>query len=289
MGKIIQSKKFSLILAFWGLLASADMVFGEEPFDLEAKTAPIFIRAGVLPTSIENETKEPLVASFVEELKTLFPRVVKESNRFQVLGEQRVLQKWQTQAGQEELIKNDELNIFAHLTIVIHPSKLLLIARLLYPISQILLQETLSLPLTLDTELSKETALKSLKDIFFALVNQLPHDIYVTSIQIPYITLSGGLTQGLQVGDLIKLTRVWPKKRHVATGAWIDFKIEPIGQAKIVERRDHVAIAELLQLEVANKISLGDGASLMSLASRNYFFSQTKVSSTNLEDSILVK
>ncbi len=249
---------------------------------------PVILQAGVLPTSVENPGNIQRVEPFLKELKKLFPLVVRQSMRFQVLGDGLIAGLWQQVAGRKELREKYELDVFLHLNVVVFPDKLFLITRLLDSDLGIELQESLVHPWGTAADLTPEKAHEVLRQVLFAMTNQLPADIYISSIQGSFITLTGGLSQGLQVGEKIELTRSWPIERHVATGAWSEFKVIPIGSARIIETTANVSIARLEALEVEGQIQIGDGAKVPELASRNYFQKPAKIQTAAGEQSGIV-
>ena len=68
--------------------------------------------------------------------------------------------------------------------------------------------------------------------LMFRLLNRYPVDVYVTSIQVPYITLSSGARQNIYEGDELDFFEVNIQQVHPINGAWLSFNLQTSGQGQ---------------------------------------------------------
>lgn len=233
---------------------------------------PSLHHIGIIPLQVEgSSTRFQGFKKKLDEIEGAFSHAIRGSKRFVVLHDELVRQLWSFHSGRKELQDDYELSAFTHLHIKPSSDHVVLTVRFLSPMLDLYLQESEIVKrkkLLLST--FSETS-HWINDLVFRLINRLPIDISVTSVQGPYITLSGGLEQGLHEGKRIGLYRVWVQDVHPVLRTWRHFYSQPLGEARIIEVRDGVAVAKLKNLVVEDSIEIGDGAKSMDIASRTYF------------------
>ena len=233
---------------------------------------PVLQNIGVVPISLSPSFREDSgLLRKSEHLKTAFSEAVRNSSRFHILHDELIEELWQSYAGRKELIEDYALSAFAHLNIALKDDILVFTVRFLSPDLKPMLQES-------EKWLRKGFILANYEEIsdwvsslVYRLINRIPIDVSITSVQGKYLTLSGGFNQGLQVGDDLDLIRVKIKDLHPALHTWRSFSTRRLGKARIVESKENVSIAKLIQLVRENSIEIGDGAKSQDLLTRLRF------------------
>lgn len=266
-GPTIKSRSFSLSAALF-LAVSPHLA-------LAAATGPklpVIQQVGVIPVQWEGGEGasyglEPVRPTIEEG----FSAAMRDAHRFHVLGDDLVAGLWNEKDGREELISQFELHSFASLTVTPRSDVVVWTARLLDPALKSQLMESDSVPRHWLTSADAEAIKERLQKLVFRLINRIPVDVSVTSVQGAFITLSGGAEQGIQVGDSVDLVRATISTLHPANGTWLDFHKRPLGKAQIIETKGYTSVARLLNLTIDNAVEVGDGARIGAIAGRQKF------------------
>ncbi|NRA43690.1 MAG: hypothetical protein HRU09_01910 [Oligoflexales bacterium] len=233
---------------------------------------PVLQNIGVVPLSLSSSfSDDGDLSRKTEHLRTAFSESIRNSFRFHILHDELIEELWQSYAGRKELIEEYALSAFAHLNITLNDDVLVFTVRFLSPELKPMLQES-------EKWLRKDFILANYEEIsqwvsslVYRLINRIPIDVSITSVQGKYLTLSGGFNQGLQVGDDLDLIRVKIKALHPALHTWRSFSTRRLGKARIVESKENVSIAKLVHLVRENSVEIGDGAKSQDLLTRLRF------------------
>ena len=230
---------------------------------------PEFLTVGIIP--IQGLPSQPQTR---QQLQQWFTQAVIDSKRFRVINSDLVSSMWDSKNGRIELRKEFEVNGFIALSIIEQSDHVILRAHLLDSnMNALLVESDIYTREKFDQDFDDQGQ-EELENLIFRLINRLPLDIVVTSIQGPFITLSGGIDQSLQIGDQLSILRVRLKSLNPATKTWADFQSSPLGSARIIEVKNQSAIAKITQQMFDGAIEVGDGAKLPTIASRRKFVSQ---------------
>lgn len=230
---------------------------------------PVIGQVGVIP--VQWEGQDSGLADARASITETFPRAVRAARRFRVLSDDLVDSLWKDADGREELRVEFELHSFVSLTVEPRGDTVSLTARLLDAYLKTQLAESETIPRSQAATATGEALEKRLEELVFRLFNRIPVDVSVTSVQGPYVTLSGGAEQGIQPGDKVELVRTTIKSLHPANGTWLDFSRQPLGQATVVEAKNHASVAKLTGLVKENAVEVGDGAKIPAIAGRARF------------------
>lgn len=245
----------------WGLPAAA----------ANLPKVPVVHHVGILPVQMETGGDSYDLQQIQDKLDQAFPKVARDAMRFRILNDDLVRGLWSTAAGRSELRGQFELQGYLSLTMVPRADTVTIACRLLGPDLQNYLLETELYQASWLLSAPTEAVRIKLEELVFRLINRLPHDVSITSVQGPYITLSGGDEQGIEPDDRVSLIRSSIKSLHPANGSWVGFKTEPLGEAKIVEVKTHTSVAKIVKLTFEGALAIGDGAKIPAIAGRVKF------------------
>ncbi len=269
-GQTIRSKSYKTLISLLFAVGSAPLLGAAVGPKL-----PVIQQVGVIPAQWEGDD-----ASGLETARTAFgegfPAAVRAAHRFRVLSDDLVSGLWQDKEGRGELQSQFELHSFASLTVTPRSDTVILTARLLDPDLKSQLLETETLPRAWSAAASSDELKDKVQDLVFRLFNRMPVDVSVTSVQGQYATLSGGVEQGVQVGDEVDLVRTTIESLHPANGTWLDFKKQPLGKAQVIEVKNFTSVARLIKLTYDNAVEVGDGARIPAIAGRVKFARQAQ-------------
>jgi hypothetical protein len=193
------------------------------------------------------------------------------THRFHFINTEYVKKLWKTEAGREELKLKEELSSYCHLTLVPKEDIVLFIARFLDPNLNLWLQETMTLPRLQIQDMDLKKWELTLEPLVYRLINRLPIDVYVTSINGFYISLSAGVNQGLRVGQKLEIVRSYIKTIHPIHGGWAGYQTEILGTAEIFDVQDESSVAKLIKENFHSAVSIGDGAINSNIFNRQFF------------------
>ena len=231
---------------------------------------PIFHQVGILPMQWTGPNTSGL-EHVKDELDNIFPEVVRSSKRFRVVNDDLVASLWESPQGREELKSQFELAALIGLTTIARSDSVKFVARVLGPELQTYLLETETMSRNWVMQATSDELRDRLENLVFRVFNRIPIDVSVTSVQGPYITLSGGKEQGIEIGDNVQLVRSHIKSLHPANGTWLHYDTVPLGKAKIVESKQYTSVAKLVDLVYENAVEVADGARISAIASRVKF------------------
>lgn len=232
---------------------------------------PVLHNLGVIPVQWVGGDGWQDDAALVEKVETYFPEVVRASRRFRVISDELVSGLWSSPAGREELRTEYELQGYMNLSVQRSGDVVMLAASLLGPKLDLYLTETETVP-RLSMTVSDEARLRGvLEHLVFRVINRIPTDVHVTSLQGRFVTLTGGREQDVRAGDQVEIWRVVLASVHPANGSWLEFDHQKLGRAKVVQVNEHTSVAEMTELAYDGAIAQGDGARVPAIAGRRKF------------------
>ena len=221
----------------------------------------------------------PHFADFRAGVQQSFPEAVQTSGRFRVIDPELSRNARADEKVRLELIEQFEVDAFVSLEVRDRADTVDFIVRLLGRKSEPLLQESEAIDVAEVDSGGAEAIKKLIQGLVFRLFNRVPYDAKVLSLQGRFLVVSGGLEQGVQVGDDIAVSRVAVISRHPATGAWNKFSIEELGRAQVVEVKGRTSIARMTSQIKPGAVRVGDGVKLVRIASRARFAREAAVTS----------
>lgn len=237
-----------------------------------APKLPVLQNVGVVPLSVEEpEGHDPKLEGVIERIGERFPEVVRNSRRFRVVNDELVADLWKAPKGRQELVSEFEVHALVGLTAAPQSDVVTLTARVMDPELRTLVHEQDRVPRDWLLAEGSEALEDRLEKLVFALFNRIPVDVSVTSVQGPFITISGGAEQGVQAGDKVDLQRVKVKALHPANGTWLGFDARKLATAEVIEVKSHNSVAKLTGQSHDNAVEVGDGARIPAIRSRNKF------------------
>ncbi len=222
---------------------------------------------------------DPHFADFRAGVQQSFPEAVQTSGRFRVIDPELSRNARADEKVRLELIEQFEVDAFVSLEVRDRADTVDFIVRLLGRKSEPLLQESEAIDVAEVDSGGAEAIKKLIQGLVFRLFNRVPYDAKVLSLQGRFLVVSGGLEQGVQVGDDIAVSRVAVISRHPATGAWNKFSIEELGRAQVVEVKGRTSIARMTSQIKPGAVRVGDGVKLVRIASRARFAREAAVTS----------
>ncbi|MEZ4741527.1 MAG: hypothetical protein R3B45_03635 [Bdellovibrionota bacterium] len=235
-----------------------------------SKRLPILHHIGIIPTQWQQQNLYGLEKSQAH-IDKAFPIAVRKSHRFSVLNDELVKDLWNSPSGREELEQDYELNAFINLLVMPSTDSVVLFARILERDLNGLLQESETLSRSWLQSASYADIEEKLSVLVDKLINRIPIDVVVTSIQGKYLTLSGGADKGIRVGDELRIVRAHVSNRHPATKFWMNFETDLRGSAKIIDTKKRTSVAILLNQTKEGAVEIGDGAKIDAIKSRMHF------------------
>ena len=255
------------------------------------KRLPMLSNIGIIPVQVENEKSLVDFTDSIRHMKISFPIAIRDSYRFRVLDDELVASLWENPDGRETLKKEYELSAFLSLSVASDDDELVVFCRILDPNLKVLLQESLRVRKDAIIYASYEKILEKLRDLSYTTINMLPLDIYVRSLHGKYITLSGGVNQGLYSGDKIDIYNVKLQTMHPAHNGWHLYKELKVGQAQVLETRDNTAVAKIIKQTFESAVHVGDGIKWPKINSRIHFSDKVNAlkKRENVYDNIVLK
>lgn len=237
-----------------------------------ASDMPRLERAMVFaPDYSSNIQSNPRMSGLVESVDEQFSEVVRSSGRFRVIDDELGRQARRDRKVRAELVEQFEIDAFFTLEVNARADTIDLTARMLSPSFGILLQESEAVDLMAMVAASGAKVREILEGLVFRMVNRIPYDAKVLSIQGRFVVLSGGAGQGVTVGDSVEIMDIKVAGTHPATGAWTKFSTQQLGTGKIIEVKNNTAIAQLQHQAKPGAIRVGHSVKLARIASRARF------------------
>lgn len=258
------------ILVAWVALAAGN--------GFAAADMPRLERAVVFaPDFSQSILSNPRMADFRAGVQRAFPEAVKSSGRFRVIDAELTRNARNDEKVRAGLIEQFEVDGFVSLDILDRADTFDFVVRLFDRKLEPLLQESDSIDAAKIDSAGAAGINSLIEGLVYRLFNRVPYDAKILSMQGRFIVVSGGLEQGVQVGDEITVSRVAVASRHPATGVWNKFSIEELGRAKVAEVKDRTSIAQMTGQIKPGAIRVGDSVKLVRIASRARFTREAAV------------
>lgn len=264
MEQITKWKKFRSAIALCVFLHSASL--------LGQGAMPMLQNIGTIPAQWEGAGRDhPKLKQVKALIDTAYPKAVKQSGRFRVINDNLVRSLWATPEGRSQLAAEYELHAYVTLGLEVRDESIGIQARILGPSLENYIYESSTVSAVKLTSANDQEIEQWISDIVFRLFNRLPIDVTVLAIQGDYLTLTGGKTQNMNVGDEVTIIRPYIDVRHPANGTWMSFNHDVVGSARILDTKVLTSIAEITRQTDEGSIKIGDGIKLAKLKSRQYF------------------
>ena len=272
MGKIMILKKFKTLSALTLLLVfDAHAIASNEPSSKASAQLPILHYAGVIPVQWDKDELWQDLSHIKKSINSEFSDAVRSSKRFVMVNDELVASLWKTPAGRRDLETDYEISAFANLDVTSRGDMVVLTSRILSPKLETRLQESEVVPRKWLAESSRDQTSARLVDLVQRMINRLPIDVHVTSVNGNYLTLSGGTEQGIKAGNTFDVLSATVESLHPANGSWISFGTMKTGSADIIEVKTHSSIAKISALTYDNSIKPGDGIVVPDISGRGRF------------------
>ncbi len=273
------SRKLIRVLSLQLAMLAACAAFAEGNV-LAAADMPRLERAVVFPPVFSQSIlSNPRMADFRSGVQRIFPEAVKSSGRFRVIDAELTRNARTDEKIRADLIEQFEVDGFVSLDILDRTDTVDFVVRLFDRKLEPLLQESDSVDVARIDSAGEAGIKNSIEGLVYRLFNRVPYDAKILSMQGRFLVVSGGLEQGVQVGDEIKISRVAVTSRHPATGAWNKFSVEALGSAQVAEVKDRTSIARMTGQIKPGAVRVGDGVKLLRIASRARFAREAAVPS----------
>jgi hypothetical protein len=274
MGKVMISKKFKFIVAFIMIQLVNGLTVSElrgQGVSSSSSALPVLRYAGVIPVQWDKSEDWHDVNHLKSTMDAEFSKAVRGSKRFMVLNDDLVSNLWNSPGGRKELEQDYELSAYASLNILTRGDVIVLTARLLSPGLDTRLQENEVITRKDFALLSGEQASSKLVDLVMRMINRLPVDAHVSSINGGYVTLSAGTEQGLKVGNSFDVYSALVSNLHPANGGWLSFATTKTGTVEVIEVKTQSSIAKITGLTHENSIKPGNGILIDAISGRSRF------------------
>ncbi|WP_141731045.1 hypothetical protein [Oligoflexus tunisiensis] len=205
-----------------------------------------------------------------------FSKIVRDSKRFVFSNDVLTADLWSTAEGRQQLAEEYEIDAMINLTVTGQGDTMRWTVRLLHPGMRNYLTETETLPFNWLLAATNADIDQRLQNLLFRMLNRFPVDVYVTSIQGRYLTLSSGSEQNIFEGDDLSFYQTMVRTQHPADGSWLTFDQKLLGKARVIESKTHSAIALITALSYSDAIRVGDGAKVAAIATRRAFQQKPK-------------
>jgi hypothetical protein len=201
------------------------------------------LNVGSIPVNWQNfDTNDSQLLNFSERVNQAYLKAVRSSGKFRVINDSLVAKLWSNQQGREELIRDYEINAFLSLNVLIDGETIRFSSRLLNQELQPLILESSAIEKAVFFGFDDKTMRDVLESLVYRTANRIPVDMYVTSIQNTYVTLSGGARQRLEMNKEYEIYRIFIAERHRADQTWKKFYRELVGKVKIVDIKNTAAV-----------------------------------------------
>ena len=233
---------------------------------------PFLTTVGIIPIQVENDISDPRLDQAFKNIGHHFTQSLETSQRFRFLDQRLVRELWYTAEGRQQLKSKFELHAFIGLSVELRGDVVRLNARMLNLGLETYLLETHN-GQAADWLGSRLPALqkRKIEALAYRLLNRLPVDMVVTSVQGKYVTLSGGSRQKLVKGEVYDVLRPTISQRHPVNGSWLRFKSLRAGKVRALEVNQNSTIAEIISATDSRAIVPGDGIKVNDITSRVAF------------------
>ncbi|MDD9950141.1 MAG: hypothetical protein OXT67_01120 [Zetaproteobacteria bacterium] len=236
---------------------------------------PYMKRIGLVSIQVADKVSEQMAARWPDRVAHMYDVIEKsvdESGRFEVLHRALIASRWNSVNGRKFLRDDFECDVLMVPHLSIREQHLFMTLQLVSCEQEPIVEETRELGvMVVGKNQSFPDYDQTLLELVYTILNRLPLDVTVTSIQQDFLTLSAGSGLGLHLGEELKLERVSVVEKHPALGTWRTFKRQYLGVVKVVELSQHTAVAHILSLVEPDILRFGDGARSNGVYSRRYF------------------
>jgi hypothetical protein len=266
----LKNFKIVLLTLIFGA-AAAGNTFAAGAESKKGAPFPVLNYAGIIPVQWSKDESWQDISNARKLIDQEFFNAVKDSHRFSMINDELVASLWRTPAGRNELESDYELNAFLSLDVSARGDLVVLTTRLLSPKLETRLQESEVISRKWIAESSRDQTSSRLTDLVHRMINRLPVDIHVTSVNGSYVTLSGGEEQGLKAGQKFDVLKSQIESLHPANGSWLTFASFKTGQIEVIELKSRSSIARIVSLTHEGSIKPGNGVRVEDISGRNRF------------------
>ncbi len=253
------------------LTLSATLSLGSEPTLKKGALLPVLHYAGTIPVQWDKDDIWQDVSFARDLLNREFPAAVRNSHRFAMINDDLIASLWTTPSGRTELETDYEIHAFVSLDVSTRGDMVVFTGRVLSPKLETRIQESDVVPRKWLSEANKEQTTARMTDLVMRLINRLPIDVHVTSVNGSYVTLSGGEEQGIKAGQKYDVLSASIDGLHPANGSWTSFKTAKAGSLEIIELKNKSAIGRVTSLTYEGAIKPGNGIRVEDISGRNRF------------------
>ena len=237
-----------------------------------ANVVPPIRNVGVIPVQwIGNDSAISSMARFKALSESGFTHMVRSAKRFQVLNDEIIEDNWNSANGRKMLVDEFELDGYVSLQLEELDDLIVANVRLLSPALETYLSESDRILKSDIIRMSDEEQSARLRRLAYRTLNRYPIDVFVTSVQGNYITISGGENQNLFEGDILNFQEVRIAQSHPINGSWISYTSKNLGKAQVVDSKQFSAIAKLSSLAFEGAIKVGSSAKIKNINTRKIF------------------
>ncbi len=260
-----------LLVSLTGVGSPFLALSANESISPEALRIPRIKQVAIMPVYWQSQAPGENAARIKQTIDKSFSPLARSSKRFYFPNDEITAELWANPDGRKELADNYEIDAFLNLTAKFDNDLLHLTVRFMNPDLQNYLVESERIPFSWAASASEEDLQQRLKLLVFRTLNRYPVDVFITSIQGSFITLSGGTQQLIFEGDELDFYQTSIKARHPVDGSWLAFDKKRLGKAKIISTHEQSSIAKLTSLVYEDAIKIGDGAIIPASATRRAF------------------
>ncbi|MFW7380098.1 MAG: hypothetical protein ACOH5I_14890 [Oligoflexus sp.] len=236
------------------------------------RQVPVIRQVGVIPVQWYGEISpvSDLARSRLL-IDSGFSDLVRSAKRFQILNDEITRELWDSADGRRRLTEDFEMDALLSLSIQMGEDLQVWSLRLLSPRLDNYLIESERIPISWFYQASDQEITERLRRLTYRLLNRYPIDVFVTSVQGRFLTLSAGKEQNLFEGQTLTFHRFRIASLHPANDAWLSYDTAKLGEAKIIDTKNHSSVAQMTSLSYEGAIRVGDGARVDHIASRQLF------------------
>ncbi len=263
--KLAALSLMALFAVIDGELHRAAAITGKRPL-------PVLSNIGIIPIQWQGQDTSYPFQKLKKKVEKMWSLIPGEAKRFNLLNFEVSSELWSSPEGRKELVEQYETQGFVSLTAALKPDVVVFTTRILNPsLSDTYLHEVETVSRSWFNTAMEEEIHDRITDLLFRMLNRLPIDTNVMSVQGSYITINAGLDQNLKIGDELGMIRSYVVDTHPATGAWLSFDNKNLGTAKVVDVKQNSAIAQVEDLAFEGAVQVGDGARIDDLPCRIRF------------------
>lgn len=255
-----------LLLSLFCLTRNTQGIANDVPLRI-----PVILKVGVIPVQVDGQPNHNQFSTIEGNINKYFSQTVRRSNRFRVANDEVSKSLWSTTKGRAELRNEHDLDAILSLTLFFDHDRVSLVTRLQDLDLKTLLIETSTLNADSFSKLGESETKRSVEELTFRLLNRLPVDATIGSIEGSFVTLTAGRLQNLALGNEIEIIRTELLGTHPANGSWLSFKQRPLGKAIIIDVKERTSVAKLLSQNFPGAVEIGDGTRIAESPSRSYF------------------